>query len=146
MSGMPADLGLHIGAGDGNRTRTISLGIRQIRVPDRPDLDIRCTVSDRHRPSSTGVNGPPMARRQMAARRLAGHSWVRLAVSPYQSDPRCAARYELLAARSSAVLWSRSLSGDSLSGSFPADRAAALALPAAAVAGSALVRMVRELA
>jgi len=26
MSGVPADLGVQIGAGDGNRTRTISLG------------------------------------------------------------------------------------------------------------------------
>src|SRR5215510_8187885 len=62
-----ADERLHIGAGDGagdgNRTRTISLGIRQIRVPDRPELGSRCTASDRHRPCDTGVNGPPMARR-----------------------------------------------------------------------------------
>jgi hypothetical protein len=35
---MYADLGLHIGAGDENRTRTISLGIRQIGASDRSDL------------------------------------------------------------------------------------------------------------
>ena len=41
------------GAGDENRTRTISLGIRQIRVPDRPDLGNRYTASDRQRPCDT---------------------------------------------------------------------------------------------
>ena len=30
--GKPADLGFHSGAGDENRTRTISLGIRRIRT------------------------------------------------------------------------------------------------------------------
>jgi hypothetical protein len=49
-------------AGDGNRTRTISLGIRPIRAPDRSDLGTRCTISDRDGPCDTGANGPPMAR------------------------------------------------------------------------------------
>jgi len=59
---MRADLGIR-GAGDGNRTRTISLGIRPIGASDRPDLGIRCTASDRHGLCDTGANGPPMARR-----------------------------------------------------------------------------------
>ena len=42
--------------------QAVSLGIRQIRAPDRPDLGIRCTASDRDGPCDTGVNGPPMAR------------------------------------------------------------------------------------
>jgi hypothetical protein len=66
MSGVPADLGFHIGAGDENRTRTISLGIRPIHALDRPDLGNRHTASDRHGPWGTGVNGPPMARGPMA--------------------------------------------------------------------------------
>ena len=61
------ELGLHNGAGDGNRTRTISLGIRPIQPSDRPDLDIRCTASDRHGPLDTRVNGPPMARGPMVS-------------------------------------------------------------------------------
>src|SRR6516164_9474171 len=65
-----ADLRLHVGAGDGNRTRAISLGIRQIRVPDGPDLGTRCTVSDRRRPYDTGANGPPMAHALIARRRV----------------------------------------------------------------------------
>ena len=47
--------------GDGNRTRTISLGIRPIGCSDRPDLGIRHTASDRGGRCDTGVNGPPMA-------------------------------------------------------------------------------------
>jgi hypothetical protein len=50
------------GAGDENRTRTISLGIRQIRPSDRPDLGIRYTANDRDEPCDTWVNGAPMAR------------------------------------------------------------------------------------
>jgi hypothetical protein len=61
-AGRPPDLGLRMGAGDGNRTRTISLGIRQIGVPDLRDLGTRRTASDRDGPCDTGVNGPPMAR------------------------------------------------------------------------------------
>ena len=41
---------------------TISLGNQQIGASDRPDLDIRCTASDRDGPCDTRVNGPPMAR------------------------------------------------------------------------------------
>jgi hypothetical protein len=41
---------------------TISVGNQQIRASDRPDLDIPCTASDRHRLCDTGANGPPMAR------------------------------------------------------------------------------------
>jgi hypothetical protein len=52
----------NIGAGDGNRTRTISLGNQQIGAPDRLDLQIRCTASDRYGPCDTRINGPPMAR------------------------------------------------------------------------------------
>jgi hypothetical protein len=48
--------------GQAVRKRTVSLGIRQIRVPDRPDLGIRRTASDRHGLCGTGANGPPMAR------------------------------------------------------------------------------------
>jgi hypothetical protein len=59
MSGVPADLGLHIGAGDGagdgNRTRTISLGIRPIGASDRHDLGSRGTGSDRDEPCDTGL-------------------------------------------------------------------------------------------
>jgi hypothetical protein len=51
------------GAGDGNRTRTISLGSDRSGASDRPDLRTRCTASDRHRPCDTGANGPSMARR-----------------------------------------------------------------------------------
>jgi hypothetical protein len=58
-----SDLGLRIGAGDGNRTRAISLGIQPIGASDRSDLDSRHTASDRHGPRDTRANGPPMARR-----------------------------------------------------------------------------------
>jgi hypothetical protein len=51
-----------VGAGDGNRTRTISLGIRQIPPSDHSDLGIRRTASDRRAPCDTRANGPPMAR------------------------------------------------------------------------------------
>jgi len=56
------ELGRKMGAGDGNRTRTVSLGICPIRGSDRPDLGTRCTASDRQGPCDTGSNGPPMAR------------------------------------------------------------------------------------
>jgi len=71
-------LGLHMGAGDGNRTRTISLGIRQIGAADRPDLDIRCTASGRDGPCETRVNGPPMARVSGRPRRGRGTGGGRL--------------------------------------------------------------------
>jgi len=50
------------GAGDENRTRTFSLGIRPIQAPDRPDLGSRCTVSDRYGLYGTMAIGPLMAR------------------------------------------------------------------------------------
>ena len=62
MSGVHADLGLHIGAGDENRTRTISLGICCITAVSSPELPIRVSASDRGRLSFTGVNGTLMAR------------------------------------------------------------------------------------
>jgi hypothetical protein len=48
-------LGFHRGAGDGNRTRTISLGICAILASTRPDLRCGVSVSDRERPLVTGV-------------------------------------------------------------------------------------------
>ena len=52
------DLRLCLGEGDGNRTRTISLGICTIRAVTWPDLRVGVSVSDRERPLVTGVNGP----------------------------------------------------------------------------------------
>jgi len=69
MSGVPADLGLHSGAGDENRTRTISLGIQQIGAFDRTELGNRCAVSDRQGPCGIRANGPPMAHGLMAGGR-----------------------------------------------------------------------------
>jgi hypothetical protein len=54
------------GAGDENRTRTISLGTQQIGASDRTELGNRCTVSDRQGPRGTRANGPPMASGLMA--------------------------------------------------------------------------------
>jgi hypothetical protein len=51
------------GAGDGNRTRTISLGICAVRACIGLDLRGRQSVSALERPLVTGVNGPLMARR-----------------------------------------------------------------------------------
>jgi hypothetical protein len=50
------------GAGDENRTRTISLGICRTARRTGPDLRFDGSVSDRERPLFTGVNGPLMAR------------------------------------------------------------------------------------
>ena len=44
---LAADMGLHMGAGDGNRTRTISLGIVRICALTTVDLGVRCSASDR---------------------------------------------------------------------------------------------------
>src|SRR5690242_5630824 len=55
------------GAGDGNRTRTISLGTRPVGASDRPDLGIRCTASDRQGPLDTRANGPLMAHSLMVS-------------------------------------------------------------------------------
>ena len=52
-----------LGTGDGNRTRTISLGICAIRAVVRPDLRRGVSASDRDRPSGPVANGPLMARR-----------------------------------------------------------------------------------
>jgi len=71
MADRVADLGPYAGAGDGNRTRTISLGIRPIGASDRRELGSRYTASDRHEPCDTRVNGPLMARAPIALGRLA---------------------------------------------------------------------------
>jgi hypothetical protein len=72
-------VGFYSGAGNGNRTRTISLGIRPIGASDGPDLGNRYTASDRHEPHETGVNGPLMARGLMAT--------AALVASPRTSGP-----------------------------------------------------------
>ena len=64
------------GAGDGNLTRTISLGIRQIGASDRANLGSRCTASDRQGPCGTGVNGPPMARGLIALEGRPPSGWL----------------------------------------------------------------------
>ena len=46
-SGRFPDLGFCRGAGDGNRTRTVSLGIRAIRAVVGPDLRDMVSASDR---------------------------------------------------------------------------------------------------
>jgi hypothetical protein len=51
------------GAGDENRTRTVSLGICAVTAPTWPDLRRGVSMSDRQRPLVTGVNGTLMARR-----------------------------------------------------------------------------------
>jgi hypothetical protein len=61
-AGCRPDLGFCCGAGDGNRTRTVSLGICAIRAVMRPGLRSRVSASDRERPLLAGVNGPLMAR------------------------------------------------------------------------------------
>ena len=61
--GEPPGLGFCRGAGDGNRTRTISLGICAIGAVVRPDLRRGVSASDRDRPSGPVANGPLMARR-----------------------------------------------------------------------------------
>jgi hypothetical protein len=56
-------LGLRGGAGDGNRTRTVSLGINRQAQATRPDLGDRVSMSDRDGPWFTVLNGTLMARR-----------------------------------------------------------------------------------
>jgi hypothetical protein len=58
-----SDLDLYVGAGDGNRTRTISLGICPVRARHMADLRGGVSANDRERPLVTEVNGPLMARR-----------------------------------------------------------------------------------
>ena len=67
-----SDLGLHIGAGDGNRTRTISLGIRSIGASDRTDPGSRHTGSTVIDPCDTRANGPPRAQGPPASGRSPG--------------------------------------------------------------------------
>ena len=56
------DLGFYPGAGDGNRTRTISSGSCAIRACRCPELRRTLSLSDRGRPLFTRVNGTLMAR------------------------------------------------------------------------------------
>jgi len=49
-------------AGDGNRTRTISLGICPVTAARAAELGVRVPVSDRRCLSFTGANGTLMAR------------------------------------------------------------------------------------
>src|SRR6266496_1620333 len=53
----PAVLSVTLGAGDGNRTRTISLGICAVSASTWPDLRREVSASDRARPLVTGANG-----------------------------------------------------------------------------------------
>ncbi len=60
--GLSPDLGLCRGASDGNRTRTISLGICAVRAVMRPGLRARCprvTVRDRSSPGLMACLGWP---------------------------------------------------------------------------------------
>jgi len=66
-SKIASELDLYNGAGDGNRTRTISLGICAIRAAIQPDLREGLPLSDRERPFVTEVNGTLMARRSCPA-------------------------------------------------------------------------------
>jgi hypothetical protein len=54
-----------LGAGDENRTRTVSLGIARICPVLAADLRVRSPASDRDCPLFTGANGPLMARGQL---------------------------------------------------------------------------------
>jgi len=51
-----SDLRLDVGAGNGNRTRTISLGICAVRACHMADLRRGVSASDRERPLVTGLN------------------------------------------------------------------------------------------
>jgi hypothetical protein len=53
---------LSVEAGDGNRTRTVSLGICAIQAVMQPDLLGALSASDREGPPVTEVNGTLMAR------------------------------------------------------------------------------------
>ena len=74
-SKIASELDLYSGAGDGNQTRTISLGICEIRAVVRSDLRAAVSASDRERPLVTGVNGTLMARRTMVPPALMAVSW-----------------------------------------------------------------------
>jgi hypothetical protein len=55
-----------VGADDGNRTRTISLGICIFWRRIQPDLRRDGSGSDRETPLISGVNGPLMARHSLS--------------------------------------------------------------------------------
>ncbi len=57
-----SDLGLHVRAGDENRTRTISLGSAAATAARGADLASLAVLSDRSCPLITLANGPLMAR------------------------------------------------------------------------------------
>jgi hypothetical protein len=57
-TGAPLTWAFVVGAGEGNRTPTVTLGIRPIGASDRPDLGTRRTVSDRDGPDDIPANGP----------------------------------------------------------------------------------------
>ena len=70
------DLGLHLGAGDGNRTRALSAWEAEPSGPVTwPDLRDRVSASGRERPLFTGVNGTLMARRAVVRPELMAASW-----------------------------------------------------------------------
>ncbi len=66
------DLRFYRGAGDGNRTRTISLGIYVVRAFLPSYLRDRLSLSVRERPFLTGINGTLMARRPSSDQALFG--------------------------------------------------------------------------
>jgi hypothetical protein len=69
--------GFSMGAGDGNRTRTVSLGICRVQALSGPDLRCGVSASDRDCPLVTGVNGPLMARIcSPDLRERAGFAWL----------------------------------------------------------------------
>jgi len=76
-----------VGAGDGNRTRTVSLGICVVWAVRWPDLRGALPVSDRERPFFTGVNGTLMARRPCLRRKWMSSSTPMDAVSPLSNVP-----------------------------------------------------------
>ena len=63
-----SELDLYVGAGDGNRTRTISLGICAVSAVTQPGLRCELSVSVRERSLFTEANGPLMARRGLYGR------------------------------------------------------------------------------
>jgi hypothetical protein len=110
-SGECLDLRLYSGAGDGNRTRTISLGICAIRAVVRPDLRSGVSVSDRDRPLLTGVNGTLMARRSVVRAALFGVPCSSPPSSSIAAIPRAVAAESRLAKRprsgSALTRWTR---------------------------------------
>src|SRR5262249_41582329 len=60
-------------AGDGNRTRTVSLG-SPIRASTHADLWSGVSASDRGRPYATGVNGTLMARQSCGGTEMGGRA------------------------------------------------------------------------